>query len=407
MSDSAGKIVTRFAPSPTGFLHAGAYRTAIFAYLHARKNAGIFVLRIEDTDKERSKIEFEENILESLKWLGLESGQLADVGTSLFSYFHTNDPNHPAIAPHLMIDYGPSLNFDSDLIYSVRGKGTSHQATFFIPYLNSEEEFVNTGLRVIYNISATGSAFNNWLGKAHSYFVPNRYYEHNLAVLSRLERMVDGKSTDFSPAAVLKLHAELLKTMSISPEERALYEILSFKEKLDQSTYIGVMAGKNSDAAISDLWGIFDFPLNLLLREEFGYAVEKDKPPADAQFILRQKMSTVGSLYFKTRSTANRGKLVLPYSAVLDQHLDQVVMKFVRSEITAADNSSSEALDYAGKVNALPEDQRPRADINMFITIRDPMVSESVMHNYRSVLNRFHQDTQNCFASDAACPAFQ
>ncbi len=72
MSDSAGKIVTRFAPSPTGFLHAGAYRTAIFAYLHARKNAGIFVLRIEDTDKERSKIEFEENILESLKWLGLE-----------------------------------------------------------------------------------------------------------------------------------------------------------------------------------------------------------------------------------------------------------------------------------------------------------------------------------------------
>jgi glutamyl-tRNA synthetase len=67
------KVITRFAPSPTGFLHAGAYRTAIFAYLYARKHHGTFVLRIEDTDKERSKKEYEENILESLAWLGLES----------------------------------------------------------------------------------------------------------------------------------------------------------------------------------------------------------------------------------------------------------------------------------------------------------------------------------------------
>lgn len=73
MSDTKhAKVVTRFAPSPTGFLHAGTYRTAIFSYLYARKHNGTFVLRIEDTDKERSKKEFEENILESLAWLGLE-----------------------------------------------------------------------------------------------------------------------------------------------------------------------------------------------------------------------------------------------------------------------------------------------------------------------------------------------
>src|SRR3989344_4963809 len=65
------KVVTRFAPSPTGFLHLGNYRTAIFAYLYAKKHNGSFVLRIEDTDKERSKKEYEENIVESLKWLGL------------------------------------------------------------------------------------------------------------------------------------------------------------------------------------------------------------------------------------------------------------------------------------------------------------------------------------------------
>jgi glutamyl-tRNA synthetase len=65
------KIVTRFAPSPTGYLHSGNYRTAIFSYLYARHLNGKFILRIEDTDKERSKKEYADNILESLKWLGL------------------------------------------------------------------------------------------------------------------------------------------------------------------------------------------------------------------------------------------------------------------------------------------------------------------------------------------------
>ncbi len=71
-SPHSGPIVTRFAPSPTGLLHAGNYRTALFSYLFARQNKGKFIVRIEDTDRERSKKEYEENILESLKWLGLE-----------------------------------------------------------------------------------------------------------------------------------------------------------------------------------------------------------------------------------------------------------------------------------------------------------------------------------------------
>lgn len=62
----------RFAPSPTGFLHIGGVRTALFNYLFARKEGGAFLLRIEDTDRERSKQEFEDEIIESLKWLGLD-----------------------------------------------------------------------------------------------------------------------------------------------------------------------------------------------------------------------------------------------------------------------------------------------------------------------------------------------
>lgn len=72
MSGNSKKVVTRFAPSPTGYLHIGGYRTAIFSYLFAKHNDGDFILRIEDTDKERNKKEYEDNILESLKWIGLE-----------------------------------------------------------------------------------------------------------------------------------------------------------------------------------------------------------------------------------------------------------------------------------------------------------------------------------------------
>ncbi len=62
----------RFAPSPTGFLHVGSAKIALINYLFASKSGGDFVLRIEDTDIERSKQEYEESILESLDWLGLE-----------------------------------------------------------------------------------------------------------------------------------------------------------------------------------------------------------------------------------------------------------------------------------------------------------------------------------------------
>lgn len=66
------KVVVRMAPSPTGNLHIGTARTTLFNFLFARRNNGKFILRIEDTDKERSTKEFEQNILDGLKWLGLE-----------------------------------------------------------------------------------------------------------------------------------------------------------------------------------------------------------------------------------------------------------------------------------------------------------------------------------------------
>ncbi len=79
----------RFAPSPTGYLHVGGARTALFNYLFARRHGGTFVLRIEDTDTERSSDEMVTGILDGLRWLGLEWDEGPDAGGAHGPYFQS------------------------------------------------------------------------------------------------------------------------------------------------------------------------------------------------------------------------------------------------------------------------------------------------------------------------------
>src|SRR3954447_2735212 len=79
----------RFAPSPTGYLHVGGARTALFNWLFARRLGGVFVLRIEDTDLERSSAEMVDGILDGLRWLGLEWDEGPEVGGPHAPYFQT------------------------------------------------------------------------------------------------------------------------------------------------------------------------------------------------------------------------------------------------------------------------------------------------------------------------------
>ena len=65
----------RFAPSPTGFLHVGSARTALFNWLYARSVGGTYVLRIEDTDAERNRRDLTDNLLAELEWLGFKQSQ--------------------------------------------------------------------------------------------------------------------------------------------------------------------------------------------------------------------------------------------------------------------------------------------------------------------------------------------
>jgi len=88
-------VATRFAPSPTGALHIGGVRTALFCWLYSKNKKGTFHLRIEDTDKERSKDEHKNQIIKSLKWIGIEhDGELYIQSTKI--------NNHIAVANELL-----------------------------------------------------------------------------------------------------------------------------------------------------------------------------------------------------------------------------------------------------------------------------------------------------------------
>ena len=79
----------RFAPSPSGYLHIGGARTALFNWLWAQQQAGAFILRVEDTDQDRSSLDSVQAILDSMRWLGLDWDEGPEVGGPSTPYFQS------------------------------------------------------------------------------------------------------------------------------------------------------------------------------------------------------------------------------------------------------------------------------------------------------------------------------
>src|SRR5437868_15080758 len=85
------RVRVRFAPSPTGGLHMGGVRTALYNYLFAKKHGGDFILRIEDTDQERFVPGAEEYIIEALKWCGIEPNEGVGFGNGAYAPYKQSE----------------------------------------------------------------------------------------------------------------------------------------------------------------------------------------------------------------------------------------------------------------------------------------------------------------------------
>ncbi|MFY9463421.1 MAG: glutamate--tRNA ligase [Candidatus Sungiibacteriota bacterium] len=113
----------RFPPSPTGYLHIGNVRTALFNYLFARKHGGAIVLRIEDTDRERSKKEYEEDIFEALRWLGLDIDEGPEQGGDYVPYRQSErTPIYKKYLAQLLADGKAFYCFHSEVELEEEGK---------------------------------------------------------------------------------------------------------------------------------------------------------------------------------------------------------------------------------------------------------------------------------------------
>jgi glutamyl-tRNA synthetase len=109
----------RFAPSPTGYLHVGGARTALFNWLYARRHGGVFVLRIEDTDVERSSDEMVTGILDGLRWLGLDWDEGPDVDGPHAPYFQSQRLETYRAAARGLVDSGKAFVDDGAIRFKV------------------------------------------------------------------------------------------------------------------------------------------------------------------------------------------------------------------------------------------------------------------------------------------------
>src|SRR5687767_15927755 len=115
----------RFAPSPTGYLHVGGARTALFNWLYARRHGGAFVLRIEDTDVERSSNEMVTGILDGLRWLGLDWDEGPDVGGPHAPYFQSERREEYQAAAERLLAAGAAYRDEGAIRFKVPPGRTS------------------------------------------------------------------------------------------------------------------------------------------------------------------------------------------------------------------------------------------------------------------------------------------
>ena len=122
-------IRTRFAPSPTGYLHIGGVRTALFNWLLARRHGGSFILRIDDTDVERNRVEALQPILDGFRWLGINWDEGPEVGGACGPYFQSQrSESYKAAARklletgHAYPDYMSKEDLDAELQQGRRGR---------------------------------------------------------------------------------------------------------------------------------------------------------------------------------------------------------------------------------------------------------------------------------------------
>ncbi|MHC4363194.1 MAG: glutamate--tRNA ligase, partial [Planctomycetota bacterium] len=128
-------VVTRFAPSPTGYLHVGGARTALFSWLYARRMGGKFILRIEDTDLKRNTPAATQQVIDDLRWLGLDWDEGPEVDGPNGPYFQSQRKDiYDKYVKQLIDDKKAYYCFDTtDQLQAMREQAEAQKKGFIYP----------------------------------------------------------------------------------------------------------------------------------------------------------------------------------------------------------------------------------------------------------------------------------
>jgi hypothetical protein len=306
----------------------------------------------------------------------------------------TDTENIDPIAPEVFVDLGKQLNEDVPVVHDSYSQ--------YLPFIESEKEFVDSGMKLLLGGHRGSSEFLNWLSAPTGRVSEWKNYVLSMGGLYRLEWDIKGSSTIVKGPELLAAQESFLDYFKFSSFERETYDTVKLHWKFEPLYLNHIFVVTDTDQAdlILNRWGLFDVVLRVINEDELGSAFE---PGLGAPtFFHRYGYQDIGRQYYRARSNQIRGASIIPFNTDLDQALDQSVKGFVLTEQASIHAFQQDTQTFLQKIQQLPASDQPRVDLNLVDSISSPLLSESVMKDYRSRLQKFYQETSHCFDPKAS-----
>ncbi|MGZ3722378.1 MAG: hypothetical protein ACXVA9_05580, partial [Bdellovibrionales bacterium] len=305
----------------------------------------------------------------------------------------------PPIAPGLDIDFGNRLDLEVHALIDSTQR--------FLPFVETEQEFVDSALKAALNGGPhRKDVFLFWLGDQGQIITWTEYLKGLISVY-RLEHELKGRNILFTADTILKAHQEILNYARITPDERSIFRSVGAFQKFPPMNLDHRLVNAPTDRNIEDVWGLFDMPIVYIDQEQLGNVFDANVAEFGNLVPPRMSMTPAGKTYFKSRSKENRGTSIIPYNHELDRALDQSEIAFVRGEEELTASFHDLTKSYINKIDQEPAAEQPYADINIFRTIKSPLLTDTLIMSYTNKLRIFNITTDYCFASDKPCSSFE
>ncbi|MGE4131556.1 MAG: hypothetical protein AB7F86_07940, partial [Bdellovibrionales bacterium] len=273
----------------------------------------------------------------------------------------------------------------------------------YLRYLESENDFVEQGLRALF----VGADFVFWESQRTGPIIVARDLFKNAILAHRLDGDLHHQPKFISARHILNSYREFLDYMRLGSTTIELMNTLRLRTRDSTMPYLMFdrlfarvdMNQINKFGDLTDLWGLYDFILQMMSTEEMGFKLEGTELGLPGGiFAQRETAFQGGEKYFNSRSAIYRGIPLLSYSRELDDFMDRNMKRFVGTELRLMREFYAETQKVTDEFKALPEDKRPYVDLSLDVRITEPY-SHSIMGDFSLKQRKFHRATDGFYQS--------